>query len=686
MGVLSSTIVLKNQMTGVLNNIVDSMNMVVSAAYDIEAANNKAFDPSVLNGARDKLRETQASIQEAAEEQEKFNKKLEKGSDVASKLGGYIKKALVAYASTRGVKAFVGLSDEMTQIKARLDAINDGQQETEELQEMIFQSAQRARGEYKMTMDIVTKLGAQAKAAFNSNQETIAFAENLNKLFTISGTSAQGVESVMYNLTQAMASGVLRGQDLNAVMANTPQIIEMIADYMDVPIGQIRKLAEEGQLSANVVKNALLSTKASEKIKEDFENMPMTFGQIGIQMKNKFIKSIEPALNRLNEFANSDSFKVFSDRAIAAIGTIANAIVTVVNVAVDFGNLIADNWGIVEPVIWALVTAFSALELSTMLLKIKTMELNTAFLTSPIFWIGAVVGIIIALYLRWARSVGGVKVAHQIVINAILNGLARFHIGTKKVINAAIAQWNKFRIGIIRVKNGVITALDSMRVKGLTIIQNFVNGAISMINKLISLVNNIPGVSIEAIEQVSFAAEAGVQAERDKQERDALLQDQIDQSERNQNIRDQEVKSLELKYNEEKKAREQEISKLKADSLSKSAEAGNTIQNFETPAYADMPDLAKDVKAGKDAAKGTKENTEKLKDGIEVKNEDITHLKELAEQRAIQNFSFDKIEVVANNQFGDIHETADLDGWMDTLTDNLSETVNATMGGVIAYE
>ena len=684
MGVLSSTIVLKNQMTGVLNNIVDSMNMVVSAAYDIETANNKAFDPSVLNGARDKLRETQASIQEAVEEQEKFNKKLEKGSDIASKLGGYIKKALVAYASTRGVKAFVGLSDEMTQIKARLDAINDGQQTTEELQNMIFQSAQRARGEYQMTMDIVSKLGAQAKQAFTSNQETIAFAENLNKLFTISGTSAQGVESVMYNLTQAMASGVLRGQDLNAVMSNTPQIIEMIANYMDVPIGQIRKLAEEGQLSADVVKNALLN--ASGDINEQFEKMPMTFGQIGVQMKNKFIKSIEPALNRLNEFANSDSFKVFSDRAIGAIGTIASAIVTITNVAVGFGNLIADNWGIVEPVIWALITAFSALELSTMLLKIKTMELNTAFLTSPIFWIGAVVGIIIALYLRWARSVGGVKVAHQIVINAILNGLARFIVATKQVINMAITQWEKFRIGIIRVKNGVITALDSMRVKGLTIIQNFVNGAISMINKLISLVNNIPGVSIEAIEQVSFAAEAGVQAERDKQERDALLEDQIDQSERNQKIRDQEVKSLELKYNEEKKAREQEIAKLKADSLSKSAEAGNTIQNFETPAYADMPDVAKDVKAGKDAAKGTKENTEKLKDGIEVKNEDITHLKELAEQRAIQNFSFDKIEVVANNQFGDIHETADLDGWMDTLTDNLSEAVNATMGGVIAYE
>ena len=288
MGVLSSTIVLKNQMTGVLQNITDSMNMVISAAYDVEGATKKAFDSNSLNAARDKLRETQAAIQESAEEQEKFNKKLESGSDTAEKLGGFIKKALVTYASFSSIKAFVGLSDEMTQIGSRLDAINDGHQTTLELQEMIFESAQRARGEYKMTMDIVSKLGAQAKDAFANNQETIAFAENLNKLFTISGTTAQGIESVMYNLTQAMASGVLRGQDLNAVMSNTPQLIQIIADYMDIPMGQIREMAEEGQLSAEVVKNALLN--ASNDINVQFEKMPKTFGQIALDIKNKFIK------------------------------------------------------------------------------------------------------------------------------------------------------------------------------------------------------------------------------------------------------------------------------------------------------------------------------------------------------------------------------------------------------------
>lgn len=671
-------------MTGVLNNIVDSMNMVVSAAYQVEGANKKAFDPTVINSVRDKLRETQASIQEAAEEQEKFNKKLEGGSDAASKLTGMLKKALITYASFRSIKAFVGLSDEMAQIKARLDAINDGQQTTVELQNMVYESAQRARGEYKTTLDIVSKLGAQAKAAFSSNKETIAFAENLNKLFTISGTSAQGMESVMYNLTQAMASGVLRGQDLNAVMANTPQLLQIVSEYMGEPIGRIRKLAEEGQLSADVIKNALLG--ATDDINAQFAKMPMTFGQIATSMKNKFIKNIEPALNRLNDFANSDKFKIFVDRESNAIGVLANVIVSVTEKAVDFGNFLADHWGLVEPVIWGLVGAFGGLELSTIKLNLATLKLNAAFLTSPLFWIGAAIGVVIALYLRWANSVGGVQIAHLIVINALKNYWANFVIESKKNIENLIVHWAMFKIGLDKVKLGVLNTLDDMKVQGLMIVENFLDGIRVGINGLIKLVNLIPGVSIDTIDQISISAGAKAQAAENKRQRDKVIEDQVLKVKSNKAFEDEKIRNLQIQYDKEKFVREKEIAKLQAEKKKASAEKANFNQKFDIPAYADMPDIAKDVKAGKDAAKGTKKNTEKLKDGIEVKNDDISYLKDLAEMRAIQNFSFDKIEVIANNNFGDVHETADLDGWMDNLTDNLSEAVNATMGGAIAYE
>ena len=715
MGVLSSTIILKNQMTGVLNNIVDSMNMVVSAAYQVEGANKKAFDPTTINAAKDKLRETQASIQALAAEQENFNNKLEKGSsvadklrgaqvsiqgaaaeqgnfnhklevgsDAASKLTGMLKKALITYASFRSIKAFVGLSDEMTQIRARLNSINDGQQTTVELQNMVYESAQRARGEYKTTLDIVSKLGAQAKAAFSSNKETIAFAENLNKLFTISGTSAQGMESVMYNLTQAMASGVLRGQDLNAVMANTPQLLQIVSDYMGEPIGRIRKLAEEGQLSADVIKNALLG--ATDDINAQFEKMPMTFGQIATSMKNKFIKNIEPALNRLNDFANSDKFKIFVDRESNAIGVLANVIASVTEQAVNFGNFLADHWGIVEPIIWALAGAFGGLELATVALTIKTMALNTVLSGNPIYLILSAVGLAIALFARWTNSVGGVQIAHLIVINALKNYWANFVIESKKNTENLILHWAMFKIGLDKVKLGVLNTLDDMKVQGLMKVENFLNGVIASINGLIKLVNLIPGVSIDTIDQISISAGAKAQAAENKRQRDKVIKDQVLKVKSNKAFEDEKIRNLQIQYDKEKFVREKEIAKLQAEKKKASAEKANFNQKFDIPAYADMPDIAKDVKAGKDAAKGTKKNTEKLKDGIEVKNDDISYLKDLAEMRAIQNFSFDKIEVIANNNFGDVHETADLDGWMDNLTDNLSEAVNATMGGVIAYE
>ena len=684
MGVISSTIILKNQMTGVLNNIVDSMNMVISAAYDVGDASKNAFDVTTLNAARDKIKETQAAIQESALEQEKFNKKVEEGSRGADKLNGFIKKALITYGSFRSVKAFVGLSDEMTQIRSRLDAINDGHQTTLELQNMIFESAQRARGEYKMTMDIVSKLGAQAKDAFGSNQETIAFAENLNKLFTISGTNAQGIESVMYNLTQAMASGVLRGQDLNAVMANTPQLLQIVSDYMDVPIGKIRELAGEGELSAQVVKNALLG--ATDDINTQFDKMPRTFGQIAVDMKNRFIKNIEPALDRLNDFANSQEFQVFADRAINAASSVANMIFVATDIAVRAANFLADNLGFIEPVLWAVIAGLGAYALATTIANNATKLFNLEILKSPMFIIPAVIVFIVAQYMKWAESVGGVGVAHLIVINNIKNYMADFSINNKKQISIIVEQWEMFKIGITRVKNGVLNALDNMKVQGLATIENFLNGAISGINKLINAVNYIPFVSIGTIDKVSMVAGAKADAAIKKRERDASIEAATNKVKTDKAIRDENIKNLEIKYDKEKFSREKEIAQKQAEKMKSTKESSKiNIPKFDIPAYADLPEIAKDVKDTKSAAKGTKKNTEKLKDGLEVKNEDISYLKDLMERRAIQNFTFDKLEVIANNKFGDIHETADLDGWMEGLTDKLTEAVETTMGGIPQY-
>ena len=310
---LTATISLKNNMTPVLNNIISTMNMVVNSANKVNGATEGMFAPGALDAAKRNLQEAQAQMaligdatQEVELKQKAYNQELSKGQQLASSLKSKIIAMAGAYAGIRSVKMFMGASDELAQTKARLDSINTSFANSNEFMNAIYQSAKRSRGELMMTADVVAKLSMQARDAFSNNQEAIQFAELLNKTFTLSGTDAAGVQSVMYNLTQAMASGVLRGQDLNAVMANAPILVQKIANEMNVPVGKIRELAAEGKLSADVVKNALLN--ASGEINAEFSKMPVTFGQMVTSLKNNFIMAMEPALEVFNKFINSKHF------------------------------------------------------------------------------------------------------------------------------------------------------------------------------------------------------------------------------------------------------------------------------------------------------------------------------------------------------------------------------------------
>ena len=175
--------------------------------------------------------------------------------------------------------------------------MNDGAQTTPEVQDMIFHAAQRSRGDYQDTADMAAKLGTLAPEAFGSTAEVVAFTEQINKQFALAGTSAQGAQAAMLQLTQAMASGVLRGEELNSVLEQAPTITQAIAKYMGVTIGELRELASEGQVTAHVVKAALFA--AAEETNAAFEAVPLTFSQAWTMAGNAAVKSMEPALERL---------------------------------------------------------------------------------------------------------------------------------------------------------------------------------------------------------------------------------------------------------------------------------------------------------------------------------------------------------------------------------------------------
>ena len=268
-----------------------------------------------------------------------------------------VRQLAAALLGIQGVRGLVTLADNLTSITARLDMMNDGLQTTAELNQMIMDSANRTGGAYQETADLVGKLGVLAGNAFSSSAETVAFAEQVNKLMAIAGTSTYGAAAAMLQLTQAMSSGVLRGEELNSVLEQAPTIAQAIAEYLGVNVGQLREMASEGQITADVVKTALLSM--ADETNAKFEQMPLTFGRIGNRAANAFIAAFQPAVERFNAWLNSETGeKIVSGLQVAAtaVGRVVGLIVDALTTVTDF---LANNWDTVMSAAGIAAAAFA---------------------------------------------------------------------------------------------------------------------------------------------------------------------------------------------------------------------------------------------------------------------------------------------------------------------------------------
>lgn len=202
----------------------------------------------------------------------------------------------------------------------------------------------------------------------------------MNKSFVIGGAGAQEQSAAMLQLTQAMASGVLRGEELNSIFETAPGIIQSIAKYLDVPIGQIRTMASEGQITANIVKNAMF--EAAGDIERTFSNMPKTWGQIWTGMKNKALSIFAPILTKINELANSELVAKLTDgivNGLAAIATVANMIL---DLMINVASVVVDNWSWLSPIILGVAAALGVYY--GRLLLVKGAELASAAVSGTV--------------------------------------------------------------------------------------------------------------------------------------------------------------------------------------------------------------------------------------------------------------------------------------------------------------
>lgn len=318
----------------------DALVRMAGAALDVASS---------MGDAGGGARQMAESCDHAAKAQDKMNSSMRQGQSSASGLENRLLSLAKAYVSLRTSQQFINLTDTFTQTTARLDRMNDGLQTTAELQNMIYQAAQRSRGVYQETADMVAKLGTLAPDAFSSSRELVAFAEQINKQFALAGTNTQGMQAAMLQLTQAMSSGTLRGEELNSVLENAPTIAQAIAKHMGVTVGQMREMASQGQITAQVVKNAMFA--AADETNAAFEKIPMTFGQVWTMAGNAAVNAMRPAMTKLNDLLNSDLGQRAVNGLIGGFELLGRAASGAIDLMAMGAQWVADHWDTVQAVL-----------------------------------------------------------------------------------------------------------------------------------------------------------------------------------------------------------------------------------------------------------------------------------------------------------------------------------------------
>lgn len=574
--------------------VQEDVNQAV-ARMDVSAAN---AGYQRLNAIMDS---TERSIRDNLSMQEQFNQSIENGSGAASGLESKIKGIAMSAPAAFSVQKIIALSDSATQTTARLNLMNDGLQSTEELNQKIFASAQRARAPYMDTAGAIAKMGLNAGNAFSSNDELIAFMEQVNKQFVIGGASAQEQSNAMTQLSQAMAAGVLRGEELNSILDAAPGIARTIEQNMGWAEGSIKKYAEKGAVSAQVVKASLLNMAGETN--EKFNSMPMTFGQVLTTLQTTLLQTFWPIIQAIGQGA----------------------------------SFINGHWDAIGPIFYGVAAAvlYAALAFGVWHLAIAiTNGALMGLLSNPATWIilaiAVAIGVVVAMIYKWVQSVGGLKVAWLICVNGVLTAWDKLKLGFSYAGMMIMNGVDNMAYGFESFKVNVLNTLGNLKVKGLTILQNFVNGAIDYINKLINAANSIAGTSFEVIEHVEFGTAVAIEEQVNQKQREADLAAKKAENDRARRAREQDYGRQERAADEARLKREAEIAAARSDAASQAAENDNAAM----------------VAANTGNTAG---NTAKMADSMDVLDEDLKYMRDAAEQEVINRFTLAELKVDVKN-------------------------------------
>lgn len=713
MATIRTAIALYDGVTAPLKSMHKAMNIVLNSFEAMQRASGNSVDTSAIREAREELARAGAAfdsieenIRNAGNQQDRFNRRIRDGTTAADGLLNKLKGIAATVGGLAATKKIVGISDNLASTRARLNLLVDDGGSVDELEQKIMASAQRSRAAYFDTASAVAKLGLNAGAAFdNDMDQVIAFMEQVNKQFVIGGATAQEQSNAMIQLTQAMAAGALRGEELNSILDAAPGIARAIEQYMGVAEGSIKQYAEQGLVTAEVVKNAMFDV--AKTTNDSFNSMPMTWAQIWTSMQNKALSIFNPILTKINELANSELVGKITDgivNGLAAIATIANVIL---DLMINVASVVVDNWSWLSPIILGVAAALGVyygrlllvkgaelasaavsgvvavakgiMAAATMLVTGATWAqvtaqygLNAAMYACPIVWIIILIIALVALFYAAVAAVNhfaGTSVsATGIICGAFMAALA--FIG-----NIFVALWNLVVDVFVMIYNLVATVAN--------FIGNVFNDPVAAVARLFfdlaDTVLSVLQALASAIDTIFGSNLSGsVQGWRDS------LGGWVDSTfgkgeEVMEKLNAEDLHLGRFEYGaafdmgyEFGQGVEDTVGGLFDFSAMDSMGAADGLDAFN---------LGNTLDGIYGNTGDTAGNTAAMSDALDIAEEDLAYMRDIAEREAINRFTTAEIKVEQHNE-NHISKDTDLDGIMDAWANDFAEKLDVSEEGV----
>ena len=695
MGTIRTAIALYDGVTSPLQSMHKAMGVVLNTFESMQQASGRAVDTAAIREAREEWAKAgtafdaiEENIRNANNEQQKFNNSIRGGNNSANGLLSTIKKIAVAAGGIVGINKVQNISDKLASTKARLNLLVDDGGSVDVLEQKIMASA-------------LAKLGLNAGNAFNGDMnQVIAFMEQVNKQFVIGGATAQEQSNAMIQLTQAMAAGALRGEELNSILDGAPGIARAIEKYMGIAEGSIKTVAQEGKVTAEVVKNAMFAM--ADETNAKFDSMPKTWAQIWVGMKNKALSMFAPILTKINQIANSTKFQQVTTALINGLAGVANVASSVLDILISIASVIVDNWSWIQPIIMGIVAAMliyngvalvtnaimgiqatakavhaaaTAMEAgATFTATVAQQGLNAALLACPLTWIILlIIAVIAAIYAACAAVAKFTGIANSgfgVICGGIMVVISFFKNLGLSVANIALGIWNALGAcasNIGTAFHNVISNVQGWFYNLLSTALTVVAGICEALNKLPFVEFDYSGITSKASEYAAKSAEAYGNVE--------------------------EYKSVADAFNEGMSTFDTFQDGWAADAFASGAAWGDGVADkvsgmFDFSALDSMGadsldafNLGNDLDSIYGNTGDIANNTAATADALDIAEEDLAYLRDIAEREAINRFTTAEIKVEQHNE-NHISKDADLDGIMDAWANDFAEKLEVSEEGV----